>query len=59
MGMAFYFPKCTLALELHRESVTARMATPGEVDSKLTETWLESCRRATKALEGLRDAMKA
>jgi len=32
--------------------VTAKMATPRSRDSKLTEVQLESCRGATKALEG-------
>ena len=32
--------------------VTAKMATPTKVDSKLTDAQLESCRRATQALEG-------
>ena len=32
--------------------VTAKTATPAEVDSKLSEAHLESLERATKALEG-------
>jgi hypothetical protein len=35
-------------------AVTTKMATPTKVDSELTDAQLESCRRATEALEGLR-----
>jgi hypothetical protein len=34
-------------------TVTAKMATPTKVDSELTDVQLESCRRATEALEGI------
>jgi hypothetical protein len=39
--------------------VTTKIATPTKVDSKLTKAQLESCRRATEALEGFRDGGQA
>ena len=39
--------------------VTAKTATPTKVDSKLTDAQLESCRRATEALEDLVKKAKA
>ena len=38
--------------------VTAKMATPTEIDSKLLDAQLESCKRATKALEDLEMRVK-
>ena len=40
-------------LEEVESDVTAKMATPTKVDSELTDAQLESCRRATEALEGI------
>ena len=37
--------------ELSEESVTTKMATPLSSDSRLTDVQLESCKRATEALE--------
>jgi len=38
--------------------VTTKMATPTEIDSKLLDAQLESCKRATKALEDLEMRVK-
>ena len=43
---------------LATQVVTAKTATPTKVDSKQTGVQLESHRRATKALEGLRNGAK-